>query len=190
MNQLLKALPILAALVAAPAWAAQPDSHAGHHPAEAADAVKPAPKPDATPGMHACPMMDGKMASVAGAPDGKAPKDKAPDSKMMMGGKDMPCMPAPSAAKTEEPSPDHDHPEAAPKWPQGTAMTTCKTAAEGRQLDEALADTFPASDPVSLSEPAGDVRNAAGCCCAPEESGRTGPAPVSQVRPSRCCGGS
>ncbi len=121
MSQLLKTLSLLVTLVAAPAWAAQIDPHAGRHPAEAADAPKPAPKPDATLGMHACPMMDSKMASVAGAQDGKAPDSKAPeskmmrDSKMMMDGKDMHCMPAPAAVKAAEPSHDHDHPEVAPK---------------------------------------------------------------------------
>ena len=118
MTQFLNTLPLLAALVAAPAWAAQPDPHAGHHPAEAVEAAKPAPKPDAKPGMHACPMVDGKMASAAGAPDGKGPKGTAPDSKMMMDGKDMHCMPAPAAAKSAEPPHDHDHPEAAPKSPE------------------------------------------------------------------------
>jgi hypothetical protein len=115
MTQLLKTLPLLAALVAAPAWAAQPDPHAGQHPTEVADAAKPAPKPDAKPGMRACPMMDGKMASVTGAPDGEASKGKAPGSKMMMDGKDMHCMPAPTDGKAAEPPHDHDHPEAAPK---------------------------------------------------------------------------
>lgn len=69
-------------------------------------------------------------------------------------------------------------------------MTTCKTAAASRQLDEALADTFPTSDPASLTEPAGDVRDASDCCCAPEKKARIEPAPVSQAKASRCCGGS
>jgi len=102
MTQFLKTLPLLAALVAAPALAAPPDPHAGHHPSETA---KPAPKTDAKPGMHACPMMDGKMASAAGAPGGKK----------MMEGKDMHCMSASAAAKSAEPPHDHDHPEATPK---------------------------------------------------------------------------
>jgi len=110
MTQLLKTLPLLAALVAAPAFAAQPDPHAGHHPAAPAEAAKPAPKPDAKPAMHTCPMMDGKMADGPGAPNAKGP-----DSKKKMEGKDMHCMPAPAAAKTAEPPHDHDHPEAAPK---------------------------------------------------------------------------
>lgn len=111
MTQFLKVLPFLAALVAAPAWAAQPAPNAGHHPAETADAAKP----DARASMHACPMMDGKMASAAGAPDGKVPKGTAPDGKMMMEGKGMHCMHAPAAAKSAEPAHDHDHPEATPK---------------------------------------------------------------------------
>ena len=41
-------------------------------------------------------------------------------------------------------------------------MTTCKTAATSRRLDEALADGFPAGDPAALTEHARDV---AGCCC-------------------------
>jgi len=111
MTHLHKTLPLLAVLVAFPVWAAQPAPPAGHRPpgAEAAKPM-PTPTPEANPGTHGCPMMDGKMASVAGAPDGKAP-----DSKMMMGGKDMPCMPAPAAPKAAEPPHDHDHPEAAPK---------------------------------------------------------------------------
>lgn len=106
MTQLLKTLPLLAALAAAPAWAAQPDPHAGHNPSAAG---KAAPKSDAKPGTHACAMMDGKMAGAAGAPGGKAP-----DGKMMMKGKDMHCMPAP-AAKAAEPPHDHAHPKTAPK---------------------------------------------------------------------------
>ena len=113
MTQLLKTLPLLAALVAAPAWAAQPDPHAGQHPAEAAEAPKQAPKPDANPAMHACPMMDGKMASGSAAMAGKAP-----DGKMMMEGKGMHCMAAPATAKGAEPPQDHDHSAAAPKSPE------------------------------------------------------------------------
>ena len=62
--------------------------------------------------MHACPMMDGKMASAA---DGKASKGKPPDGRTMIDGKDMHCIPAPAAAKPAEPAHDHDHPDAAPK---------------------------------------------------------------------------
>lgn len=101
MTQLLTTLSLLAALVAAPVSATQPDPHVGHHPTEAADTAKPAPRPDAKPGMHACPMMDGKTAGVAGAPE-----VKAPDGKMMMDGKDMPCMPASTAGKAAKPPHD------------------------------------------------------------------------------------
>lgn len=112
MTQFLKTLPLLAALAAAPAWAAQPDPHAGHHPEASAAAAKPAPKPEAKPAMHACPMMDGKMAQGPGGVAGKAP-----DGKMMMEGKDMHCMAAPPAAKVTEPPHDHDHSDA-PKSPE------------------------------------------------------------------------
>ena len=105
MDQFLKTLPLVAALLAAPAFAAEPDPHAGHHPAKATEAAKPAPKPD----MHACPMMDGKTAAGAGALAGKAPEAK------MMEGKDMHCMPAPASANAQEGAHDHDHPETAPK---------------------------------------------------------------------------
>jgi hypothetical protein len=111
MTKLLKTLPLLAALVAAPAWAAQPDPHAGHHPAEGAGAAKPAPKPDAKPAMQACPMMDGKMASGSAAMAGMAS-----DGKMMMEGKDMHCMAASAAAKAAEPPQEHEH--SVPKAPE------------------------------------------------------------------------
>ena len=113
MIRLLKTLLLLAAPAAAPAWAAQPDPHAGHH-AEAAPAAKPAPKPEPEVGRHACPMMDAKMASA----DGKASKGKAPEGKMMMEGKEMRCMPAQAAAMPAEPAHDHDHPDAAQKSPE------------------------------------------------------------------------
>ena len=38
-------------------------------------------------------------------------------------------------------------------------MDKCKTAATSRRLDEALDQGFPASDPASLTEPAGDARD-------------------------------
>jgi hypothetical protein len=41
-------------------------------------------------------------------------------------------------------------------------MTTCKTAATSRRLDDALADGFPSGDPAALAEPAGDIRDVAG----------------------------
>jgi hypothetical protein len=45
-------------------------------------------------------------------------------------------------------------------------MSTCKTGGTSRQLDEELDESFPASDPATLTEPAGDARDAAdrGCC--------------------------
>ena len=66
-------------------------------------------------------------------------------------------------------------------------MTTCKTAATSRRLDEALADGFPAGDPAALTEPAGDVRDVAGCCCA-AKSEHAAPAPEPAPPKSGCCG--
>lgn len=63
-------------------------------------------------------------------------------------------------------------------------MDTCKTAATNSSLDKALADSFPASDPAALTEPAGDARDAAGCCCGPSETPKAKP---SSER-SSCCG--
>jgi len=111
MSPFLKTLPLVAALLAAPAFAAEPDPRAGHHPAKAAEAAKPAPKPDAKSNMHACPMMEGKTAADA---DAGALAGKAPEAKMM-DGKDMHCMPATASAKAPEGAHDHDHPETAPK---------------------------------------------------------------------------
>jgi hypothetical protein len=68
-------------------------------------------------------------------------------------------------------------------------MTTCKTAAASRRLDEALADGFPAGDPAALTEPAGDVRDVAGCCCAGKTEGATS-APEPAPKTASCCGGS
>jgi hypothetical protein len=109
MTQLLKILPLFAALIATPAFAADPDPHAGRHPAKAAEAAKPAAPADAKAAMHACPMMDAKMAAdSAGA--------KGPDRKMIMDAKEMHCMPAPAAtAKSPDTPHDHEHPDAAPK---------------------------------------------------------------------------
>jgi hypothetical protein len=114
MTQLLKTLPLVAALIAAPALAAQPDPHAGRHPEATAETAKPAPKPDGKPAMHACPMMHGTMAAGSGAMAGKAPDGKM----MMMEGKDMHCMAAPTAAKTAESPQDHDHSAPASKSPE------------------------------------------------------------------------
>jgi hypothetical protein len=116
MTQLLKILPLFAALAAAPAFAADPDPHAGHHPAAAADAAKPAaatPKGDEKAAMRPCPMMDGKMAAGAGPMAGKGPDGKLMAGKMMMDGKDMHCMPAAPTAKAPDAPHDHEHPDAA-----------------------------------------------------------------------------
>lgn len=121
MTQFLKTLPFIVALIAAPAFAAQPDPHAGHHPEADAKAVAVAPKPvaptpkakpDAKAAMAACPMMNEKMMGGVGAMAGKGP-----DGKMMMDPKDMHCMSAPTVpavAGTDAPH-DHDHPDTAPK---------------------------------------------------------------------------
>jgi hypothetical protein len=68
-------------------------------------------------------------------------------------------------------------------------MTTCKTAATSRRLDEALSDGFPAGDPPALTEPAGDIRDVSGCCCA-EKTARAEPTPKPEAKPASCCGGS
>lgn len=107
MTQLLKILPLFTVLVAAPAFAAEPDPHAGHHPATAADVAADA---DVKSLMHACKMMDGKM--MAGS---AAMARKGPEGKMMMDPKDMHCMPAPAAATGTNAAHDHEHPAAAPK---------------------------------------------------------------------------
>lgn len=115
MTRLLRILPLFAALAAAPTFAAEPDPHAGHHPAaDAAKAAAPAAKADdAKPAMNGCAMMDGKMAAGPGAMGGKAPDGKMMDGKMMMDGKDMHCMAAPAPAKDAAPPHDHEHPDAA-----------------------------------------------------------------------------
>lgn len=40
------------------------------------------------------------------------------------------------------------------------------------KLDRELEQTFPASDPPTLTEAAGDARDAAGCCCGPKPQDR------------------
>jgi hypothetical protein len=108
MTQLLKILPLFAAFVAAPTFAAEPDPHAGHHRAAAADVAKPAAPvadADAKSLMHACKMMAGS-ATMAG---------KGPEGKMMMDRKDMHCMHAPAAATGANAAHDHEHPAAPPK---------------------------------------------------------------------------
>lgn len=67
-------------------------------------------------------------------------------------------------------------------------MTICKTAATSRRLDEALDQSFPASDPAALTEPAGDARDAPGCGCATKVE--PAPSPVPKAKTSSCCGGS
>ena len=64
-------------------------------------------------------------------------------------------------------------------------MTTCRTAAISRRLDEALDQGFPASDPASLTEPAGDARDVSECCCA----GNAEPS-VAKAKTTGCCSGS
>jgi hypothetical protein len=113
MTQLLKILPLLTVLVAAPGFAAEPNPHAGHHPTTAADVAQPAPpaaEADAKSVMHACKMMDGKKVAGPAAMAGKGP-----EGKMMMDPKDMHCMPAPAAATDANAAHDHEHPAAAPK---------------------------------------------------------------------------
>jgi hypothetical protein len=63
-------------------------------------------------------------------------------------------------------------------------MDTCKTAATNRSLDKALEESFPASDPAASAEPAGDARDASGCCCGPAEAPKAKPA----SERSSCCG--
>lgn len=66
-------------------------------------------------------------------------------------------------------------------------MTTSKTI--DCLLDEELAQGFPAGDPASLTEPAGDWRDAKGCCCGPADA-ESAPSPVAVAIPAKaCCGG-
>ena len=113
MTQLLKILPLFTVLVAAPAFAAEPDPHAGHHPATAADVAQPAAPAadaDAKSLIHACKMMGGKMMAGSAAMAGKGP-----EGKMMMDPMDMHCMPAPAAPTGANAAHDHEHPAAPPK---------------------------------------------------------------------------
>jgi hypothetical protein len=68
-------------------------------------------------------------------------------------------------------------------------MTCCKTAATRRQLDETLAQGFPASNPAALAEVAGDARDAAGCGCAKDTQAPAAPAPAGDDGSQGCCGG-
>lgn len=57
MKWVLRIIPVCAVLAFTPAYAAEPDQHADHHPAPAAPL-----SPDAkAPPVQGCPMMDGKM---------------------------------------------------------------------------------------------------------------------------------
>jgi len=128
MRMILRTLPILASILAAPAYAGGQDPHAGHHPAEAVPAARAAvPKAaEAPPG--GCPMLSGAMsgASMGGhappAPSGDKSASPKPKSMpkpadgsmsrraMMMAPGDRPCMPS----ATPPSAPDaHEHP--APK---------------------------------------------------------------------------
>ena len=68
-------------------------------------------------------------------------------------------------------------------------MTTCKTAATSRRLDEALDQGFPAGDPASLTEPVGDARDADGCCCSEATDKRQPHSETAAPQTSGCCGG-
>jgi hypothetical protein len=66
-------------------------------------------------------------------------------------------------------------------------MNTCSQAAlASRALDAELAQSFPASDPPSLTQPYGDARDSAGCCSFNAEKA---PKPAGSVRREGCCGG-
>ena len=105
---------IVAALSVWPAWAQQPDPHAGHHPAIAA---APAPSKGEEEAKHHdphhCPMMKDHMASEKGEADaGKgaghdpSPPAKAADGGMMKGGMMHDCM----AMDPAGPKDEHEHP--------------------------------------------------------------------------------
>lgn len=67
-------------------------------------------------------------------------------------------------------------------------MTTCKAAATSRRLDEALDQGFPASDPASLTEPAGDARDADGCCCSGATDKHRLRSEAAALQTAGCCG--
>ena len=120
MTRLFKILPLFAILAAAPAIAAEPDPHAGHHPAVEADvataATPPATTAEANPAMKACPMMDGKMGAGSSPMSGEGPDGKMMDGQMMMAGKDMHCMGVPVDANSADAPHEHEHPDTpAPK---------------------------------------------------------------------------
>ena len=66
-------------------------------------------------------------------------------------------------------------------------MSTCKTRATDRSLDQALDHGFPAGDPAALTEPAGDAREAKGCCCGESEVKAADTAAPKKA--GGCCGG-
>ena len=67
-------------------------------------------------------------------------------------------------------------------------MNTCSQAAlASRALDAELAQSFPASDPPSLTQPNGDARASAGCGCS--INAEKVPKPVESARQQGCCGG-
>lgn len=80
MRQIISLLPMLAVLAIAPATAAEPDPHQGHHPAPPAAPPEPTPQDKASP--DKCPMMSDHH--------GMADKEKGGEHKM--GGHDMHCM--------------------------------------------------------------------------------------------------
>ena len=68
-------------------------------------------------------------------------------------------------------------------------MPPCRQAAAiSRALDAQLAQGFPASDPPSLTQPSGDVSDAAGWGCSIEAEQGSGPARSAHLH-SCCCGG-
>ncbi|HET6972289.1 MAG TPA: hypothetical protein VFH92_14265 [Phenylobacterium sp.] len=114
MSLLLKTLPLLATLAAAPALAQPADPHAGHHPQEtaAAAAAKPDAKPDAkATDAQGCPMMAQMHAAQGTATSAKG----ADASAMMTDGHMAHCTtasdgkPAAPAAKPAAPEHDHEH---------------------------------------------------------------------------------
>ena len=58
-----------------------------------------------------------------------------------------------------------------------------------QQLDQALDQSFPASDPPALAAPAGDARDVTGCRCNPA-SAQEAARPIGvEEKTSGCCGG-
>jgi hypothetical protein len=116
MTSFLQALPLMAALIAAPALAQPADQHAGHHPADAAPTApaKPGAKTDDQMG---CPMMKGGTQMQGGAMKGGAPgqmgmgahgqmtAEQMQRCRMMHDHKAAPDKSAPPAPKSGEPGP-------------------------------------------------------------------------------------